>query len=123
MPTVSDQIITDITDHVRRFGGDFTACCVGTAREWHNPIFDSRQSGDKDDDLICREAYTPAAGRAARLFCRSGRTADSSLRAECALRSEWQPLWVGEKSVHAAGFGLPPGRRRYCGTINPRLTA
>jgi len=53
MPTFSDQIMADITDHVRRLGGDFTAWCVGTARDWHNPVFESRQSEDKDDDLIC----------------------------------------------------------------------
>ena len=41
MPSVSNEIIADITDHIRRFGGDFHAWCVGTAmtrtaRSWRN---------------------------------------------------------------------------------------
>jgi hypothetical protein len=66
MPSVSGEIIAAITDHIRKFGGDFTAWCVGTARDWHNPVFESRQTEGKDDDLICREAYTPASARAVR---------------------------------------------------------
>jgi hypothetical protein len=34
MPSVSNEIISDITEHIRMFGGDFSACCVGTARDW-----------------------------------------------------------------------------------------
>lgn len=37
MPSVSSEIIAEITDHIRKFGGDFTAWCVGTARDWHSP--------------------------------------------------------------------------------------
>jgi hypothetical protein len=66
MPSVSNEIIAEITDHIRRFGGDFTVWCVGTARDWHNPVFESRQTEGKDYDLICREAYTPSSARAVR---------------------------------------------------------
>ncbi|MBZ5543504.1 MAG: hypothetical protein LAO07_07470 [Acidobacteriia bacterium] len=66
MPSMSNGIIADITAHIRRFGGDSTAWCVGTTRDWHNPVFDSRQNEDRDYDLICREAYTPAPARAVR---------------------------------------------------------
>jgi len=66
MPSVSNEIISDITEHIRKFGGDFTASCVGTTRDWHNRVLDPHQAEEKDDGLICREAYTPASARAVR---------------------------------------------------------
>ena len=62
MPSVSSEIITEITDHIRKFGGPFTAWCVGTARDWHSPILVAHQIEEKHDALICREAYTPGGG-------------------------------------------------------------
>jgi len=66
MAMTSKEIIWDITDHIRKFGGDFAAWSVAIARDWHDPVFESRQSEAKDDELICREAYTPASARAVR---------------------------------------------------------
>jgi len=66
MAITSKEIIGDITDHIRKFGGDFAAWGVAIARDWHDPVFESRQSEAKDDELICREAYTPASARAVR---------------------------------------------------------
>jgi hypothetical protein len=54
MPSVSSEIIAEITDHIRKFGGDFTAWCVGTARDWHSPILVAHQIEEKHDALICR---------------------------------------------------------------------
>jgi len=62
----SKEIIGDITDHIRKLGGDFAAWSVAIARDWHDPVFESRQSEAKDDELICREAYTPASARTVR---------------------------------------------------------
>ena len=56
MSSVSSEIVADIAQHIRKCCGDFTAWCVGIARDGHNPVFESRQAEGKDDDLICREA-------------------------------------------------------------------
>ena len=64
MAITSKEIIGDIAEHIRKFGGDFAAWSVAIARDWHDPVFESRQSEAKDDELICREAYTPASARA-----------------------------------------------------------
>jgi hypothetical protein len=67
MPSVSSEIMADITDHIGKFGGDFTAWCVGTARDWHSADLEAHEHEEKNDDFICREAYTPASARSARL--------------------------------------------------------
>lgn len=68
MPIMSSEIIADLTEHIRRFGGDFSAWSVGTAQDTHNPLFEADRLKDSDDDdaLIYREAYTPASARAVR---------------------------------------------------------
>jgi hypothetical protein len=66
MAITSKEIITAITDHIRKFGGNFAAWSVAIARDCHDPVFESRQSEAKDDELVCREAYTPASARAVR---------------------------------------------------------
>ena len=66
MPSVSSEIIAEITDHIRKSGGPFTAWCVGTARDWHSPILVAHQIEEKHDALICREAYTPGGARTVR---------------------------------------------------------
>jgi len=67
MPSVSSEIIAEITAHMGKFGGDFSAWCVGTARDWHSAVLEAHEREDQDDDLICREAYTPASARSVRL--------------------------------------------------------
>ncbi len=64
MPTVSNEIIENFNDHIRKFGGDFSAWSVGIAHDGHNPVFEAHQLEDTDDALIYREAYTPARARA-----------------------------------------------------------
>ena len=66
MPSVSSEIIAEITDHIRKFGGPFTAWCVGTARDWHSPVLVAHQIEEKHDALISREAYTPGGARTVR---------------------------------------------------------
>ena len=63
MPSVSSEIIADITEHIGKFGGDFSAWCVGTARDWHSPVLEAHEQEEKNDDFICREAYTLAGAR------------------------------------------------------------
>ena len=67
MPSVSSEIIADITNHISKCGGDFGAWCVGTARDWHSPVLEAHEREEKDDDLICREAFTPSSARTVRL--------------------------------------------------------
>ena len=75
MAITSKEIIGDIAEHIRKFGGDFAAWSVAIARDWHDPVFESRQSEAKDDELVCREAYTPASARAVRDYFVSQGTA------------------------------------------------
>ena len=75
MAITSKEIITAITDHIRKFGGNFAAWSVAIARDCHDPVFESRQSEAKDDELVCREAYTPASARAVRDYFVSQGTA------------------------------------------------
>ena len=67
MPSVSSEIIADITNHISNCGGDFTTWCVGTARDWGDPVLEAREQEEKNDDFICREAYTPSSARTVRL--------------------------------------------------------
>ena len=67
MPSVSSEIIEDITNHISRCGGKFTAWCVGTARDWHSPVLEAHEQEEKNDDFICRKAYTAASARSVRL--------------------------------------------------------
>ena len=67
MPSVSNEIIEDITDHIRRRGGTFAVWCVGTARDWRSPVMEAHEHGDQDDNFIVREAYTSASARSVRL--------------------------------------------------------
>jgi len=67
MPSVSSEIIAEITAHMGKFGGDLTAWCVGTARDWHSAVLEAHEQEEKNDDFICREAYTSASARTVRL--------------------------------------------------------
>ncbi len=66
MPSVSSEIISDITDHIRKLGGDFSSWCVGIARDWHCPVLEAHQAEERNDGLIYREAYTAASARSVR---------------------------------------------------------
>ena len=37
MPSVSSEIIAEITAHMSKFGGDFSAWCIGTAHGSTSP--------------------------------------------------------------------------------------
>ncbi len=52
------EIIEDIDAHIRKFGGDYSDWCVGTARD--SASFRQHQAG-LGEGLIYREAYTPYA--------------------------------------------------------------
>ncbi len=66
MPSVSNEIISDITEHIQKLGGDFHAWCVGIARDAHNPMLEAHQREERNDGLIYREAYTAASARSVR---------------------------------------------------------
>ncbi len=66
MPSVSSEIISDITAHIRKLGGDFSNWCVGIARDAHNPVLQAHQLEERNDGLIYREAYTATSARSVR---------------------------------------------------------
>ena len=66
MPGTSSEIISDITEHIRRLGGDCSSWCVGTARDLHNPVLEAHQLEERNDGLVYREAYTAASARSVR---------------------------------------------------------
>jgi len=50
------EIIEDIEAHIRKFGGDYSEWCVGTARD--SAFFRQPAAADLGEGLIYREAYT-----------------------------------------------------------------
>ncbi len=66
MPSVSSEIISDITEHIRKLGGDFSSWCVDIARDAHNPVLEAHQAEERNDGLIYREASTAAGARTVR---------------------------------------------------------
>ena len=52
------EIVEDILAHIRQAGGDFSAWCVGTARDRESAFFRRHAAADLGDRLIYREAYT-----------------------------------------------------------------
>ncbi len=66
MPSVSSEIISDITEHMRKLGGDLSSWCVGIACDAHNSVLEAHQVEERNDGLIYREAYTAASARAVR---------------------------------------------------------
>ena len=52
------EIVEDILAHIRQSGGDFSAWCVGTAKDAQEPFFRRHLSADLGDGLLSREAYT-----------------------------------------------------------------
>ncbi len=66
MPSVSSEIIEEITNHISICGGDFADWCIGTARDWRSPVMELHDHGVQNDDFIVREAYTAASARSVR---------------------------------------------------------
>ena len=52
------EIVEDILEHIRQVGGEFSAWCVGTAKDAQAPFFRRHAAADWGDGLISREAYT-----------------------------------------------------------------
>jgi len=52
------EIVDEIDAHIRKFGGDYSEWCVGTARD---SAFFRQHQADLGEGLIYREAYTPYA--------------------------------------------------------------
>ena len=53
-----DEIIEDIERHIRKFGGERSEWCVGTAKDARGPFFRRHLVADLGDGLIYREAFT-----------------------------------------------------------------
>jgi hypothetical protein len=51
-----NEIIDDIEAHIRKFGGDYSEWCVGTARD--SAFFRQPLAAERGDGLIYREAHT-----------------------------------------------------------------
>jgi hypothetical protein len=61
MPIKHEEIIEDLEDHVRKFGGERSEWCVGTAKDARMPFFRRHLTADLGDGLIYREAFTTSA--------------------------------------------------------------
>lgn len=64
MPTDQKEIIAEIEENIRRFGGRFGEWCVGTAKDTRGPFFLRHQEADLGDRLASREAFSPIAAQA-----------------------------------------------------------
>ena len=61
MPINHDEIIEEIERHIRKFGGERSEWCVGTAKGARAPFFRRHLAADLGDGLIYREAFTSSA--------------------------------------------------------------
>jgi hypothetical protein len=61
MPISHDEIIEEIGRHIRKFGGEHSEWCVGTAKDARAPFFRRHLAADLGDGLIYREAFTTSA--------------------------------------------------------------
>jgi hypothetical protein len=64
MPSNHKEIITEIEERIRKFGGGFGEWCVGTAKDFSGPFFRRHQEADLGDGLAYREAFTTNAAQA-----------------------------------------------------------
>ena len=56
-----NDIMDEIDAHIRKFGGDYSEWCVGTAKDSQAPFFRRHLEADLGDQMMYREAYTPYA--------------------------------------------------------------
>ena len=56
-----NEIIEEITAHIRKSGGDPGEWCVGTAKDARGPFFRRHLVADLHDGLLYREAFTTTA--------------------------------------------------------------
>ena len=54
-----DEMIEDIEQQIRKFGGAWGEWCVGTAKDARGPFFQRHRAADLGDGLAYREALTP----------------------------------------------------------------
>jgi hypothetical protein len=64
MPIHHEEIITEIEERIRKFGGGFGEWRVGTAKDTHGPFFRRHQQADVGDGLAYRDAFTTDAAQA-----------------------------------------------------------
>ena len=60
----NDEIIAEVEECMRKFGGGYRQWCVGTAKDTRGPFFRRHQQTDVGDGLAYREAYTASAAQA-----------------------------------------------------------
>jgi hypothetical protein len=101
------EIVEDILAHIRQAGGDFSAWCVGTARDREGAFFRRHAAADLGDGLIYREAYTTFAADEviARLVNDCGLQADHE-----SVSHPGKIVFVYRKagSAEVVAFQLPP---------------
>ena len=61
MPIKHEEIIEDLEEHIRKFGGAGEEWRVGTAKDARGPFFRRHLQADLGDGLIYREAFTTTA--------------------------------------------------------------
>ncbi len=63
MPIKHEEIIEDLEDNMKRFGGERGDWCVGTAKDFRGPFFQRHREADLGDGLAYREAFTTDASQ------------------------------------------------------------
>ena len=66
MPVNHREIVSDIKEHIQKFGSGLGEWCVGTAKDSHGPSFQSHRAAELGDGFIYREAFTPTSTQEAR---------------------------------------------------------
>jgi hypothetical protein len=64
MPINHQELIEEIEEHIRKFGGGFGEWCVGTAQDSRGLFFRRHLAADLGDGLAYREAFTTNAAQA-----------------------------------------------------------
>jgi hypothetical protein len=116
MPPNHTEIIQDIERHIRKFGGEPSEWCVGTAKDARAPFLRRHLAADLGDGLIYLEAF-----------------ATTNMKAVGSAHQERAVLWVQQHhplqgarlrpQARPGGrtrFGSAPGRRLFGPTQRPR---
>src|ERR1035437_6734538 len=94
----NEEIIAEIEECIRKFGGGFGEWCVGTAKDTRGPFFRRHQQTDVCDGLAYREAYTASAAQAVVAHLVNDRGLELDCEGlPCQAASEAQQVIVDEK--------------------------
>jgi len=103
-----DEIIEEITAHMRKFGGTSAEWSVGTAKDARAPFFRRHFAEDLGDGLIYREAFTTTTADAVVEHL----VEDCGLTAAVGAKRPGADLKVGATSAEGSSAlqGIAPGK-------------